>query len=118
MGSSLKDLKGFPDEVREEFGYGLYLAQTGGKHVAAKPMKGYHGSGVLEIVEVHDGSTYRAVYTVKFAGTVYVLHAFQKKSVSGIATPKPDIDVVNVRLKQAKEYERDRKQREKKARPK
>ena len=82
----------------------MYLAQTGSKHPHAKPLKGFGGAGVLEIVENEDGDTYRAVYTVKLAGIVYVLHAFQKKSRQGIATPKQDIDLIQQRLKRAQEH--------------
>ena len=85
-------------------GYALYLAQCGDKHPATKPLKGFKGAGVLEVVEDFDGDTYRAVYTVKFAGVIYVLHAFQKKSKQGIATPKQDIDLIEARLKRAKEH--------------
>ena len=81
--------------------YALHLAQTGSKHPDAKPLKGFGSAGVLEVVESQAGSTYRAVYTVKIAGVVYVLHCFQKKSTSGIATPKPDMDLVRERLKAA-----------------
>ena len=80
IASSRKDLRRFPKGVRQTFGQALFDAQTGGKHADAKPLKGFHGAGVLEVIEDADGSTYRAVYTVKFAGAVYVLHAFQKKS--------------------------------------
>ena len=104
IGSSLEDLKEFPEEVRGEVGYALYLAQTGSRHPNAKPLKGFGGARVLEIVEDHDGDTYRAVYTVKLAGIVYVLHAFQKKSKQGIATPKQDIDLIKERLKRAQEH--------------
>lgn len=90
-----------PGEVQDTFGYALHLAQTGGKHARAKPLKGFGSAGVLEVVESQAGSTYRAVYTVKIAGAVYVLHCFQKKSNSGIATPKPDADLVRDRLKAA-----------------
>ena len=103
IASSLKDLKTFPDEVKDEIGHALYEAQKGGKHHSAKPLKGYKGAGVLEVVEDHDGDTYRAVYTVRFAEVVYVLHCFQKKSKSGIATPKQDIDLIDARLKTAEE---------------
>jgi phage-related protein len=98
VGSCQKDLRAFPDEVKDEVGFALYLAQTGGKHEHAKPLKGFGGAGVLEVVENHDGDTYRAVYTVKFPTAVYVLHAFQKKSTKGGATPKPDLDVIETRL--------------------
>lgn len=103
IASSLKDLKAFPDEVMEEIGYALFVAQKGGKHSSAKPLKGYKGAGVLEVVEDHDGDTYRAVYTVRFANAIYVLHCFQKKAKSGIATPKQDLDLINARLKTAEE---------------
>lgn len=90
-----------PDEVQSTFGYALYLAQIGGKHDQAKALKGFGSAGVLEVVESEAGSTFRAVYTVKIAGAVYVLHCFQKKSTSGIATPKPDMNLVRERLKAA-----------------
>jgi phage-related protein len=91
ISSSLDDLRKFPEDVQQMMGFALYLAQSGKKHPDAKPLKGFKGSGVLEIVENFNGDTYRGVYTVKFAGIVYVLHAFQKKSKRGIATPKQDI---------------------------
>ncbi|MEO0805194.1 MAG: type II toxin-antitoxin system RelE/ParE family toxin, partial [Cyanobacteria bacterium J06643_4] len=84
VGSSLDDLREFPEEVQRLVGFALYLAQQGEKHPDAKPLKGFKGAGVLEVVESFDGNAYRAVYTVKFEGVVYVLHAFQKKSKSGI----------------------------------
>lgn len=90
IASSLKDLRAFPDEVMDEIGHALYEGQRGGKHESAKPLKGFKGAGVLEVVENYDGDTYRAVYTVRFAEVIYVLHCFQKKSKSGIATPKQD----------------------------
>ncbi|MDC0839001.1 MAG: type II toxin-antitoxin system RelE/ParE family toxin [Limnospira sp. PMC 1291.21] len=104
VGSSLEDLKEFPEEVRQGVGYALYLAKCGEKHPSAKPLKGFKGAGVLEVVEDFDGDTYRAVYTLKLAGVVYVLHAFQKKSKKGIATPKQDIELIEGRLKRAKEH--------------
>ncbi|MCK4487977.1 MAG: type II toxin-antitoxin system RelE/ParE family toxin [Desulfobacterales bacterium] len=85
-------------------GYALHVAQAGGKHPDAKPLKGFKGAGVLEVVEDYEGNSYRTVYTVKFRGTVYALHAFQKKSRKGITTPKADIDLINARLKRAKEF--------------
>ena len=103
IASSLKDLRGFPQDVRDTFGFALYLAQSGSKHAAAKPLKGFAGAGVLEVVEDFDGDAFRAVYTVRFASAVYVLHAFQKKSKAGIKTPKADIDLVRQRLKLAEE---------------
>ncbi|MEQ8999417.1 MAG: type II toxin-antitoxin system RelE/ParE family toxin [Coleofasciculus sp. B1-GNL1-01] len=104
VGSSLEDLKTFPEEVQQVVGYALYLAQCGEKHPSAKPLKGFKGAGVLEVVENFDKDTYRAVYTVKLAGVVYVLHAFQKKSKQGIATPKQEIELIEARLKRAKEH--------------
>src|SRR5438034_2342475 len=101
VASSRKDLKKFPKGVRQALGQALFDAQTGGKHPHAKPLKGFGGAGVLEVVEDDDGNTYRAVYTVKFAGAVYVLHAFQKKSKRGIKTPPEEIEKVKARLKEA-----------------
>ncbi len=92
----------FPQAVREEMGYALYQAQTGEKHESAKPLKGF-GSGVLEVVSDHRSGTYRAVYTVRLAGKVYVLHAFQKKAKRGIATPKSELELVKQRLQRAME---------------
>jgi len=100
MGDSLQTLQDFPDEVKDEMGFALFQAQTGEKHLKAKPLKGL-GSGVLEVVSDHRGDTFRAVYTVRLAGRVYVLHAFQKKSKAGIATPKAEMDLVKRRLKRA-----------------
>ena len=84
-------------------GFAVFQAQCGGKHIAAKPLKGFKGSGVLEAVDDFDGDTYRAVYTVRFADAVYVLHAFQKKSKKGIATPRRDVDLIAARLRMAEE---------------
>ena len=105
VGSSKKDFLRFPHAVKDEMGNALGLAQFGGKHPKAKPWKG-HGAGVFEIVEDHDGDTYRAVYTVRFREVVYVLHAFQKKSPKGMRTAQPDIDLIRQRLKVARrDYE-------------
>lgn len=93
-----------PDEVQDNMGYALLLAQLGEKHDDTKPLKGFKGSGVLEVVDDFDGDTYRAIYTVRFTSAVYVLHVFQKKSKSGIATPKQDIELVEKRLKVAQEH--------------
>jgi phage-related protein len=109
IGSSLKDLRTFPEEVRETIGFALYLAQVGDKHIAAKPLKGFTGASVLEVVEDFDGDTFRAVYSVRFASAVYVLHVFQKKSKSGVKTPKSEIELVRQRLKVAEELDRKRK---------
>lgn len=106
IGRAKADLAAFPPEVVREIGHALYLAQTGDKHVHAKPLKGFGGAAVLEVVEDHDGDTYRAVYTVRFAELVYVLHAFQKKAKKGIATPPQELEKVKSRLKLAEqEYE-------------
>ena len=104
IASSRKDVMAFPKEVRQTVGQALFDAQTGGKHSDAKPLKGFKGAGVLEVVEDDDGSTYRAVYTVKFAGAVYVLHAFQKKSKRGSKTPAEEIEKVKARLKEAAKH--------------
>lgn len=101
IGNSLKELRTFPEEVKDVMGFALHLAQAGGKHDAAKPLSGFGGAGVLEVVDDHDGDTYRAVYTVRFADRVYVLHAFQKKAKKGIKTPKHEIDLIRDRLKLA-----------------
>lgn len=101
IASSYKDLMALPPDVRRRFGYALSLAQMGDQDDAAKVLKGFGGAGVLEVVEDDAGGTYRAVYTVKFAEAVFVLHCFQKKSKSGIATPKVDMDIIRARLKVA-----------------
>lgn len=102
IGDSLRVLKTFPAAVQDEVGYALYLAQRGEKHVSAKPLKGV-GPGVLEVVSGHGRDTFRAVYTVRLADRVYVLHAFQKKSKRGIATPLLEIELIKRRLKLALE---------------
>ncbi len=89
--------------MRDAIGYALFVAQQGGRHRDAKPLRGFGGAGVLEVVEDHDGDTYRAVYTVRLAGRVYALHAFQKKAKSGIGTPKIEIDRIKARLRVAEE---------------
>lgn len=93
-----------PGDVQDTFGYALHLAQTGKKHEQAKVLKGFGSAGVLEVVEDSGGGTFRAVYTVKFGNAVYVLHCFQKKSIQGIATPKPDMDIIRDRLKAAQAH--------------
>jgi len=103
VGSSQSDLQRFPKEVRLIVGTALNAAQLGGKHKDARPMKGFGGASVVEIVDDFDGCTFRAVYTVRFAEVVYVLHAFQKKSKRGIETPKSDIDLIKQRLKVAEQ---------------
>ena len=101
LGSAKKDLKAMPNDVQDTFGYALHQAQVGKKHAQTKPLKGFGSAGVLEVVENSGGGTFRAVYTVKFSNSVYVLHCFQKKSTHGIATPKPDMDLIQERLKAA-----------------
>jgi phage-related protein len=103
IGRSKSDLESFPPEVVGEIGHALYLAQLGDKHAHSKPLKGFGGAVVLEVVEDHDGDTYRAVYTVRFAEVVYVLHAFQKKAKKGIATPRKEMDKIASRLKLAEQ---------------
>jgi len=102
IGASKKELGALPNEVVDVFGYALHLAQAGLKHNQAKPLKGF--GGVLEVVEDFKRDTYRAVYTVKFKNAVYVLHCFQKKSTQGIKTPRPNLDMIRERLKQAKAH--------------
>jgi phage-related protein len=102
VGSAKDDLLKFPEEVQDEIGTALSVAQFGGTHPKAKPWKG-EGPGVLEIVEDHRGDTYRAIYTVRFEGAVYALHAFQKKSPKGIKTARPDVELIHQRLRAATE---------------
>jgi len=108
VASSLDDLRKFPEEVLDDVGFALYQAQRGGKHVSAKPLKGFKGAGVLEVVENHDGNTYRTVYTVRFESAIYVLHAFQKKSKKGIKTRQEELDLVERRLNRAAEHYEDK----------
>jgi phage-related protein len=104
IGSTKRDLKKFPKDVMRVMGQALDDAQWGGKHPDTKPFKGYKGAGVLEIVDDHQGDTYRAIYTVKLANAVYVLHAFQKKAKKGIKTPKKDVDLIGKRYKAAEAH--------------
>ena len=101
LGPTRKVLQRFPLPVRKTVGFALYHAQKGAKHESAKPLRGFGGAGVLEVVEDHRGDTYRAVYTVRFTERIYVLHIFQKKAKRGIKTPKQDIDLIKQRLKEA-----------------
>jgi phage-related protein len=103
VGASRRELKAFPNDVRGSIGHALHQAQCGDEPDSAKALKGFGGRGVLEIVEDFDGNTYRAAYTVRFAGVIYVLHAFQKKSKKGIATPKQTIELIKSRLRTAEE---------------
>jgi phage-related protein len=101
VGGCRADLRRFPQAVRRRMGYALNAAELGGKHSDAKPLRGFGGAGVLEIVEDFDRGTYRCVYTVRLKGRVYALHAFQKKATKGIATPERELDMVRRRLKDA-----------------
>lgn len=109
IGSSRRELKAFPAEVKDIMGYALYQAQLGRKSPSAKPLAGFGGARLLEIVDDHQTDTYRAIYTLKFSELVYVLHAFQKKSKKGIATPRRDIDLIKRRLGVAEKDYRARK---------
>ena len=107
IASAEDDLAAMPQPVKKIFGFAIFKAELGDKHPDAKPLKGFGGAGVLEVVEDHRGDTYRAVYTVKFKGVVYVLDAFQKKSKKGFATPKHDMDRIKARLKLAEQHYKD-----------
>ena len=103
VGSSLRDLREFPEPIQDQMGYALYVAQRGGKHRDAKALGGLGGAGVLEVVTDYRGDTFRAVYTVRYAATVFVLHAFQKKSKTGRKTPRREIELVKQRLREAEQ---------------
>lgn len=103
VGSSYRDYTRFPEPVQDEMGFALFRAQEGERHPSAKVMKGFGGGSVVEIVQSNDGNAFRAVYTVRFAEEIYVLHAFQKKSKKGIATPKSHVDLIKLRLRMAEE---------------
>jgi phage-related protein len=113
VGSAEDDLFVFPPAVKRVVGFAIRIAQRGGKHPDAKPLKGFKGAGVLEVISDFDGNTFRAVYTVKFKGVVYVLHAFQKKSKKGIKTPRAEIDKVRTRLRDAQALHEERSSHEK-----
>jgi phage-related protein len=108
VGSSRRDLREFPSAVRRDIGRALYAAQDGETDPAAKPMRGFGGGSIVEIIANHRGDTWRAVYTVRFAEAIYVLHAFQKKSKHGIATTKHDIELIRRRLAEAERLHRER----------
>jgi phage-related protein len=107
VGPSRRELRSFPDSVQDHVGYALYVAQRGGKHRDAKTLSGFGGAGVVEVVSDYRGDTYRAVYTVRFAGNLFVLHAFQKKSKIGRETPQRDMDLIRQRLREAEEIARE-----------
>ncbi len=104
VGSSKRDLLDMPEDVQAVFGFALHVAQEGGKHPQAKPLRGFSGAGVLEIVEDFDGDAYRAVYTVRLGSAVYALHCFQKKSTKGIETTKHDVELIRSRLRDAEDH--------------
>jgi phage-related protein len=106
IGTSLRDFRAMPKAVRGRMGYALYVAQCGGKHRDAKPMRGFSGAGVVEVVTDHRGDSFRSIYTVRFAQAVFVLHVFQKKSKTGIATPKTQIEMIRSRLQEAERLAR------------
>jgi len=108
IGTSLRDLRSFPQEVRIDIGHALFISQQGGIDPAAKPLKGFGGASVLEIVASHHGNAWRAVYTVRFQDAIYVLHVFQKKSTKGIATPTREIELIKQRLVEAERDHRER----------
>ena len=108
IGSSRRDLRSFPRAVRRDLGQALYTAQQGQTDPSAKPLRGFGGGSVLEIVASQAGGTWRAVYTVRYPEAIYVLHAFQKKSKRGIATPKKDMDLIRHRLADAERIHRER----------
>ena len=110
VGPSLEDLRRFPEEVKDIMGYALHLAQSGEKHPDAKPLHGFGGAGVLEIVERYDTDAFRAVYTIRLATAVFVLHAFQKKAKQRAATPRRDIDLIRRRLADAEAFDAERAQ--------
>ena len=113
VGSAEDDLFVFPPTVKRVIGFAIRIAQKGGKHPDAKPLKGFKGAGVLEVISDFDGDTFRAAYTVKLKGVAYVLHAFQKKSKKGIKTPKAEMDKVKARLKDAEALHEERYKNEK-----
>ncbi len=107
VGSSRKDLRAFPESVQDHMGYALYLAQRGGKHRDTKTLRGFGGAGVVEVVTDFRGDTFRAVYTLRYANAVYVLHAFQKKSTAGRETSLRDIELIKQRLREAEKIAKD-----------
>lgn len=108
VGSSRKDLRSFPEPVQDHMGYALYVAQRGGKHRDTKTLSGFGGAGVVEVIKDFRGDTFRTVYTLRYAGAVYVLHAFQKKSKTGRETPRRDVELVKQRLREAEQIAKER----------
>jgi phage-related protein len=108
IGSSRKDLREFPDPIQDHMGYALYLAQRGGKHRDTKTLSGFGGAGVVEVVKDYRSDTFLAVYALRYARAVYVLHAFQKKSKTGRETPRRDIELIKQRLREAERIAKER----------
>jgi phage-related protein len=108
VGSSLKDLRAFPEPVQDRMGYALYVAQRGDRHRDTKTLSGFGGAGVVEVIKDFRGDTFRAVYTVRHADAVYVLHAFQKKSKTGRETPRRDMELIEQRLREAEQIAKGR----------
>jgi phage-related protein len=108
VGSSRNDLRAFPEPVQDHMGYALYVAQRGGRHRGTKTLSGFGGAGVVEVVKDFRGDTFRAVYTLRYAETVYVLHAFQKKSKTGRETPRRDMELIEQRLREAEQIAKGR----------
>ena len=108
VGSSRKDVKAFPKNVRRDIGQALYAAQCGEEYPSVKALKGFGGRSVLEIGSTSNTGTFRAVYTVRFRDAIYVLHAFQKKSKKGVATPQPDIELIQRRLSEVDRLHKER----------
>jgi phage-related protein len=109
VGTSRKDLREFPEPVQDQVGYALYVAQRGGKHRDAKALRAFGGAGVVEMVKDYRGDTFRAVYTLRYAGRVYVLHVFQKKSKTGRETPHRDMELSKQRLREAEQIAKEMK---------
>jgi len=109
IGSTKKDLLALPEEVQHQIGFALFQVQGGKMPAEAKSLKGYGGASVQEIIVDFNRDTYRAVYTVRFTDRIYVLHVFKKKAKSGIATPRSDLELIERRLKQAAEMEKNRR---------
>jgi phage-related protein len=101
VGSSSRDMRTFPEPVQDHVGYALYIAQRGGRHHDAKTLSGFGSAGVVEVVSDYRGDTFRAVYTLRFAGSLFVLHAFQKKSKTRRETPQRDLNLIRQRLREA-----------------
>ena len=108
VGSSRKDLREFPEPVQDQVGCALYVAQRGGRHRDTKTLSGFGGARVVEVVKDYRGDTFRAAYTVRYAGTLYVLHAFQKKSKAGRETPRRDMELIRQRLREPEQIAKER----------